>query len=424
MEVIQSLRQKIMNVLAMYYDKTYGERTLLHRKPPVYEAYKEFLQGLEYFGIDYPKAIQHFERASELDPLFMLPKFYIAIAFGNQERYAEAESIIRFLNENREQFSPLDRILLDWYTADLNGRYAEALRYLLQAEKLAPKNTAFNYIHGLLAVNINQPEETVKTFAKLDSIDPDILYTRILGAWRIGVLAEALHMLGNYKKELKEIRKGQKHYPNRLRLCAYEARALAALGRIDEVRKVIEESLIKVSSGGTPGDVMYEAALALRAHGHLEAYQEIAQRAVEWNRSQIPEKEVTEKQRYDLARALYLAEKWEEALVSFEELSAENPENVEYKGNLGVLAARRGEKKAALEISEELKNIERPYLFGEHTYWRACIASLLGDKQQAVTLLTEAFSQGRVYGVNLHNDMNLEPLRDYPKFIELIKPKR
>ncbi len=168
---------------------------------------------------------------------------------------------------------------------------------------------------------------------------------------------------------------------------------------------------------------MYETALELRARGHLEAYQEIAQRAVEWNRSQISKKEDSENHRYNFARALYLAEKWEESLILFEKLAAENPDNVEYKGYLGILAVRRGEKKRAQKISEELKNIERPYLFGEHTYWRACIASLLSDKQQAVTLLTEAFSQGRKYGAYLHNDMNLESLQDYPQFKELIKPK-
>jgi hypothetical protein len=62
-------------------------------------------------------------------------------------------------------------------------------------------------------------------------------------------------------------------------------------------------------------------------------------------------------------------------------------------------------------------------LFGSHTYWRACIAAHLGDKQKAVKLLKEAFNQGQNYGVYLHNDMELEPLRDYPPFQELIKPK-
>ena len=55
--------------------------------------------------------------------------------------------------------------------------------------------------------------------------------------------------------------------------------------------------------------------------------------------------------------------------------------------------------------------------------WRACIASLLGEKERAVALLKEAFSQGLDYGVYIHRDINLEPLWDYQPFKELLRPK-
>ena len=77
------------------------------------------------------------------------------------------------------------------------------------------------------------------------------------------------------------------------------------------------------------------------------------------------------------------------------------------------MKCRRGDKEEALRISKELKDIERPYLFGEHTYWRACIA----------LLLRESFAQGKEYGVFLHRDMDLEPLRNYKPFQELLRPK-
>jgi len=70
-----------------------------------------------------------------------------------------------------------------------------------------------------------------------------------------------------------------------------------------------------------------------------------------------------------------------------------------------------------------LAAIDRRFLFGGHTYWRACIASLLGEKEQAVALLKEAFSQGCGYGVHLRQAIDLEPLWDYPPFKELLRPK-
>jgi serine/threonine-protein kinase len=423
MDVIQSLSQKAMDALAVYFDKYYGEDPIAYKNPPPYEAYNEFLLGTGIFGLDYPEAIRHFTRAVELDPSFLLAKIYLAVAYGNQGKYAEAATIVQFINKSREQFPPFYRHILDWYTATLKGDRKEALRSIIKAEKLYPKNIAINYMHGFCELDINRPLETVKTYAKLDSVDPEIVYSRLSGAWRIECLADALHMLADYKLELKEVRKVQEYYPNRLMLRAYEARTLAALGKIDAVREVIEKSLVVVPDSGTPGDVMLEAAWELRAHGHMEAYQEIANQAVEWHQNRLRMKEVNEEMHHDLARALYTAEKWEEAQAVFEELAEGDPENIEYQGRIGLLAARKGERDKALEIFRELESIDRPYLFGKHTYMCARIVSLLGEKDQAVALLENAFTQGLRYGPYLHREMDLEPLRNYKPFQELLKPK-
>jgi hypothetical protein len=87
------------------------------------------------------------------------------------------------------------------------------------------------------------------------------------------------------------------------------------------------------------------------------------------------------------------------------------------------LAARWGDRDEALRVSEELGKLDRPFLFGRHLYWQARIISLLGDKEQAVSLLKEAFSQGSSYGVYLNQNIDLEPLWDYPPFKELLRPK-
>jgi len=401
MDVIQLLSQKVMDTLAVYFDKTYGESAITLRKPPAYEAYEEFLIGAEFFGVDDVEAIRHFTRAVELDPSFLLPKLYIAVAYGNQGRYAEADTIIQFINKNRESLSPYDCHMLDWYTATLKGKTEETLRFIIKAEKFTPKNIIINYIHGLNALENNRPLETVQTYAKMDSVAPEILYSRQAQSWRIEVLADALHMLGNYKQELKEVRKGQKYYPKMLWLRAHEARALAALGKMGAVKEVIDESLGVVASSGAPGNVMLEAAWELRAQGHKEAYQETANRAVGWYQNLLQTKESNEGIRHDLAIALYTAGRWEEAQAVFEELAEDDPENIEYKGRIGLLAARKGERDKALKIFKELESVDRPYLFGGHIYMCARIASLLGEKEQAVLLLRNAFGQGLVYGAYL-----------------------
>jgi len=81
------------------------------------------------------------------------------------------------------------------------------------------------------------------------------------------------------------------------------------------------------------------------------------------------------------------------------------------------------DQQRALSLSSRLELLQQPYLNGYHIYCRARIAAILGEQQQAVELLREAIAQGRVYGLGFHTNIDLEGLRDYPPFIELMRPK-
>jgi serine/threonine protein kinase/tetratricopeptide (TPR) repeat protein len=424
MGLITELSKRLMGALAMHFTNvTMSEMALKARRPPVYEAYQEFLQGFDLWGVDYEQSARHFTRAVELDPSFFVAKFYIANAFQNQGQYEKADALLQSLVQNRDELSPLENRLIDYHIAALKGRNDEALRFIREAEKLAPNNMVINRIAGVCALGINHPRETVETYAKLDFMDPKVLYGYAAGSWTLGFRAEAHHMLGSYKKELEVIKTGEKYFPERLRFRAAEARALAALGKIDEVKRVIEGSLSIESTAGTPGDVMMEAARELYAHGHKDTARGIIAAAVEWAENRPEAERKTEASQGFFAQALYTARRWDEAGGIYGSLTAGHPENIDYQGYLGTLAARRGDREGAMKISNELATIDRSFLFGSHTYWRACIASLLGEKERAVALLRESFSQGRSYRVGLHRDINLEPLWDYQPFKELLRPK-
>jgi hypothetical protein len=78
----------------------------------------------------------------------------------------------------------------------------------------------------------------------------------------------------------------------------YEARALAALGRTEELRTLIGESesfpsqsalipALPPLRGLSPGFIMLEAGLELRAHGHPEESRAILNQAITWYRSRL-----------------------------------------------------------------------------------------------------------------------------------------
>ena len=163
--------------------------------------------------------------------------------------------------------------------------------------------------------------------------------------------------------------------------------------------------------------------MELRAHGFLGEAQTLANRAVDWSRERMNREAHSDPLRVFLARTLYQAERWSESREIFVELSAEAPDDVDYRGYLGALAARLGDESGAQAISEGLRACDPPGRGMEATFWRARIAALLGDDEGAMTLIREAFAQGAKFSVRVHRDMDLAPLHDYPPFEELLRQK-
>ena len=82
-----------------------------------------------------------------------------------------------------------------------------------------------------------------------------------------------------------------------------------------------------------------------------------------------------------------------------------------------------GEEFEADQIAAGLAARRGPYLRGRHTLGRAAIAAGLGQRQQAITLLQQALTEGQEYSVGLHADLWFASLRGYPPFEELLRPK-
>lgn len=418
MEIIRTMRERVMGALASHFDIPYGFGQ--YQKPPLYEAYREYMLGIDSFGRDYYQSFIHFERAITLDPAFLPAKFWIATGHMNQGRLSEAESMFNSLHRNRSQLSPYWTHLLDAQISYLQHNYEKALHYCQLAEQLVPGNIILSFLilqNGVLA---NRPREAVKACQNVQIESWREFFSGRWGAAYFRFLSYAHHMLGNYRQELKEIQQAQNYYPDAM--YAQEARAVSALGWMEEVDKVIEESLA-VTSLTDQGGVMLEAAQELRRHGYLAEYRKIANRSVEWFKSKISEKEATVSQRVNFAEALYVAERWDEAQNLFEELALDFADSIAYRGRLGAIAARLGDREKALLIFDELKTVERPYIYGEHIFWCARIASLLGDMEQSILLLREALSQGQPYGIELLRNIDFEPLWNYKPFKDLIKPK-
>ena len=432
-QIVKELSEKISGALASHFNFDYGRA--YDYRPPLYSAYREYRSGVDLFDTDNAQSIMHFERALELDPTYSPANIGLLAIYMNRNRFDVANSIISRLSDERDQLSPLFRHELDAPISRLAGNIDRVAYHYQEARKLDPRNRILNYLVFFWAPYANRPGEAVKLWNDInqDWVQvSDLLTVRTRGAFSL--VAGAYHMLGKYRQELKVIRQGEKDFPDSFYM--QEARAMAALGKIEKVKSIIEKSHALSSRDIDLGGIMSSAAKELREHGHYSSYNEIANQAVNWYKGILTEEDVTSRMRLNLAEALYVAERWDEAQLEFEELAKEfidiiswqgyfgNPSDIiTCKGYLATLAARRGDREKALQISEELKNLDHPYLFGRHTQWRARIASLLGEKKEAFSLLRESLMQGRCYGLALLRDMDFEPLRDYKPFQDLLKPK-
>jgi len=133
--------------------------------------------------------------------------------------------------------------------------------------------------------------------------------------------------------------------------------------------------------------------------------------------------------------ALYYAERWSDADTMFAALIADTkageqfissraePADVAFRGFRAVALAHVGRSEEALEMDRWLMQLDRPYLRGANTRWRAAISAALGNRARAVQLLHQAMEEGMVLGYNHYHDPEWETLRDYEPYQVLMRPE-
>jgi serine/threonine protein kinase/tetratricopeptide (TPR) repeat protein len=420
-DAIEEFRQRIMGGLAIHLSPEMVFES--YPSPPTLEAYGEYAAGLGLFGADFAGAAEHLARAVQLDSGFVEPHLWLAAAHSSAGDWSIGETVLRTLNQRRAALTALQRCGLDYMLASFQGRHREAWRHVMQAARLAPGSGLVNYLILWEAAEMNYPRMAVEVSEEMGG--PGKFQRHgIMALFWYGNLTDALHKLGDYQRELDVAREAREHFPDVVYSWKDEARALAALGRIEEVNQVLEECPSTSPTWWiTVGDLLIGTARELRAHGYVDAAQEVADRAVEWSRKLQFELYPGEDARMYVARSLYVAERWEEARGAFDALAREHPESAYYLGAKGRVAARLGDRDEALRVFDELQTIDRPYIFGKQDYASAQIASILGDYEQAVVLLAKAFDQTYEYTSPVLNDPDLLLMRGYPGWEELIRPK-
>ena len=424
---IDRLRSRVLAALALEADTVYHIRAAT--PPPTYEAYQAYIGGMEAFvaGGDPATALRLYRQAAREDTTWAMPRIAAAIMHSNLGNPLAADSVLAPLAASRERLGPLESGTLDMVLGMLRGDYGAAYVGMREAARIAP-GTINEYMVAELARMMNRPSEAVAVLEGMGAERGEL--RGWMAYWR--ELTWSYHMLGDHEASLTAARSARALYAQDAFVLSQEVEALAALGRVAEVRARVDERVASADTR-TPqaGELMMIAARGLEVHGHPEAAAELRERGLAWFETRRDEVRGTPEHRSLHAHLLFDAGRLEEARDLLAGLAGEVPGSPILAGRLGVVLARMGEVEGGKALSREVARYASPMgragpintTRGEHTLQRAAIAAWLGDLAEAVELLRQAQGEGLVFGPHLHTLPALAPLRGDPGFQEWIRPR-
>ena len=269
---VERLRDAVMTTLATLTDPRLAKWMRYASKPPTFEAYTEFVEGIELDTNQKPgEAVAYFLRAAALDSTFTMASLWAVSAYRNSGQGAPGDSIRQALNRRRDQLAPLDRLLLDYQLATHRGDHNGALEAMRRFLEIAP-GSEFLYKAGHAALGANRPREAIEF---LTQVDPESGWLRgWVPYWR--TLTRSYHRLGDYERELEALDRMRQLHPEAPEILEVEMGALAASGRIEELGALIPGAIQRSPWGG------WAWFQELRAHGYPAAASDLADRTLEW----------------------------------------------------------------------------------------------------------------------------------------------
>jgi tetratricopeptide (TPR) repeat protein len=412
---IEELRNRVMGWLAILYDERIQPTVPSGDRPPTYAAYRAFNEGMaHYVAVRNADAVPLFWRAYQLDTSFTEALLYASLSLTNIQQYARADSLLRIVAARRGTLSDYYQAWLDYRLAFVHGDREAALAAIGTAARMAPESKA-GYNH---AVEAYQTGHVHEAFRAVEALSPTRGAMRDFAPyWTI--YGDILHSLGDFAREREIGNVARLTYPDRLWQAAPEVRALAARGQLADLAAVFRatESLSRDPIGLDYGHLLNEAAEELRAHGYGGVAREYFEKQGRWlsANSSAPDAPLRRVQ------VLYALERWNDATALLAPLRRLHPTNVDYLGMAGVLDVRTQQRAASRLASDSLRLLRKPYDFGAASYYRARIASALGERDSAVARLRESFAQGRAYHLWLHRGMDFEPLRGFAPFDAMVR---
>lgn len=422
---LERLRDRVMTALATRTDPRLARWQDSASRPPTFAAYEEFVEGLGLVTNVYghrhrdrretlQEAAERFREAAALDSAFTMATLWEAMALGNARRLDEVDAILAEVDRRRERLAPLDRAFLDYQLGRArewagDGDPMEKLRAARRLVEIAP-NSEYLKLAGSAALQAGRPAEAIRHYERAD---PESGWLR---GWTPywSRFADALHRVGDHERMLEVARQGRALYPEDQQILRREMRALAALGRTEELDAAIDElESLDDRFGAT---TLAYAAEELEAHGRDHLASRLWARAAEWERRELNRSDGGDPRGSRIALGYFLKNSGDLAGANedVERLLAEHPDDFSVLRLAAHLRAEEGRGERARAF---IRRIEE--LFGRRqVLMRAQVAAMLRQRERAMRLLGEIENPDLFA---LRHDGAFRSLRDHSPFQELLE---
>jgi len=405
---LEALVARIVGAVASHLGQEASEHPFPVRAP-TWDAYRVSVDANRAFlARRFSEAAALYRQAHELDTTAVAYLLWSAVAHSNIRFGAEVQAIVTRVAPERDRLSRFDAALFDWLNAKLAGNQAGALDAARAAHEIAPHSGLGGYQLGFELIRSGRPGEAARV---LRSLDPDRGWLEEWSNYWVR-LATAHHLAGNHRAELEAADQGYRRHRTEA-LSIARVRALAAMGREDDLRAALREST-------DPPAAHLAAARALRRHQRASSAS-FAERGLEVLRAAAVDSGPG--RRLLRARLLFEAGRPAEALTLLQAMLEERPTDVTLLGWTGSLQARLGLVADAQTILGRLRTAnpsrrrER-----DETFARAAIHAELGSDPRATRVL---LSRVRALGWgfdDLHYSPFFDRIRSHPDLVGLFEP--
>ncbi len=409
--LVDELAQRVMGALSLTLDEA---ASYWIKDPPKYEAFQVYQQCRRRFlAGDFERAAELCFEAYRLDTTFVDALLQAGAAFGNSGQFARLDSLVQVLEPRRDELDPHGTAWLEHYSARVRGNREEVYQIWKEEYERSPDGLSKAYILGLSALHAGRPEAAYHAFTQMDLDNP--WWHKV--SWGFDNFALSCHLTGRFREELDIARRGLEHFPDDGYLRRAEIRALAALDRWDEIPGLLQALEEREPAGGySPGGIFDALALDIGKLGYHEESQALAERALDWYETHDPADYV-----FLRAWVLLFLRRPEPALPLIEGLLDQDSEDLRYRGLRGIALAQLGDAESAEGEAAWLEELDRPYLYGRNTVWRAAILAHLGRTAQAVSLLRQSLEEGYPWS-SLAGDYEIMPLWGDEAYQRMLAP--